>query len=140
MKRSLFESIRAIPYTLGSAIDRLSALSGVLGINVITADANAVANVTITHSDTADSSFEPVLDERIFLSETRPVKNNDGAVTGYIVSAPVEAGQLLNMEIDLVGCKQYIKVNVEYTAGDSAATASAGYVITLGDFNQTPAE
>jgi len=52
MKRLLLESTKAVPYTPGQAADRLGALSGVLGLSVTAADADAVATITVTHCDT----------------------------------------------------------------------------------------
>ena len=95
MKRNLYGSIKAMPYTSGTAVDRQGYLSAVVSASVSAAGTLAVA---VTECDTADGSFTAV-------------------------------------ELDLVGCKRYIKVTV--TPGGSAA---ATYALVLGDPTHLPVE
>lgn len=44
----------------------------------------------------------------------------------------VNAGDLANMDIDLIGCKEYVKITV-------TTNATATYALTLGDPAQAPA-
>lgn len=138
MKRNLLENIKAVPYSTGTAVDRLGFLSAVLGINIATVDANAIATVTVTDCDTENGTFEAVSDTRIFLDETVVTRDSEGRFIKSSVSVPVSASELVNIDIDLVGCKQYVKVAVDYAANGAAATASATYVLSLGDSGSTP--
>ncbi len=138
MKRTLFNSIKALPYTLDEAVDRLGTLSAVLGIAVSAAAEGAQARVTLTHADAKDGSYEPVLDHRVFMDETGTDRDGDGHVAAAFTTVTVAEGDLVNIEIDLLGCKQFIKVSVAYTAEGADAEVTAAYVLTLGDFDTNP--
>lgn len=138
MKRLLFESVKAIPYSLAQAVDRLDALSGVLGISVTSADENTVATITVAHCDTSDGEYSLVTDERLFLDDTIVERDAKNKSVQSIVTVGAAEGELVNIDIDLVGCKRFVKINVEYAAGDDVADVTAAYVFTLGDFGQNP--
>ena len=139
MKRSLLESVRVAPYVIGQPIDRIGALSAVLGINVSSADEGAAAVITVTHSDTDDGTYTAVEDKRIFLNATVPEYDGGGNFVKSIVSVPVESAQLVNVDIDIVGCKQFVKIGVEYVADDGeSADVTATYALCLGDFSDNP--
>lgn len=138
MKRILFESVKAFPYTPDQAVDRLDALSAVLGIGVSAADPDAEARITVSHADTAGGAYEPVLDARIFMGNTRVERDGAGEVSHVFTAVPVETGDLVNTDIDLVGCKRFVKIGVAYTANGSPATVTAACVLTLGDFGTNP--
>lgn len=140
MKRLLFENIKVMPYANGQVTDRLGVLSGVLGINVTAVDDSAAAVVAVTHCDTRDGTFEPVKDDGIFLGETVVERDPTGKIIQCSASVPVTAGQLINVDIDLLGCKQYIKVNVTYVAKAVTVSATAEYAIVLGDCHEAPTE
>lgn len=140
MKRILFESIKTMPYTPDQPVNRLGALSSVLGIQVSAADPNTVATITVSHCDTVGGTYAPVLDERLFLDNTIVGRDSAGKITQASTVVPVAAGELLNLDIDLIGCDQFVKINAEYSAAGVAATVTATYALTLGDYNSPPLE
>ena len=99
MKRNLYGSIKAMPYTSGKAVDRKGYLSAVLA-----AGASAAGTLAV-------------------------------AMGRDLSSIAVGQNELVAVELDLVGCKQYIKVTV--TPGGSAA---ATYALVLGDPARMPVE
>lgn len=119
MKRNLYGSIKAMPYTSGKAVDRKGYLSAVLAASASAAGPLAVA---VTECDTAGGSFTAVADERVAMGRD-------------LSSIAVGQNELVAVELDLVGCKRYIKVTV--TPGGSAA---ATYALVLGDPTHLPVE
>ncbi len=129
MKRSLFQNITAIPYTSGDTIDRSGFLSAVIGANVAS---GATLTIKAEHSDDGET-FVPVTDKLVFpevpteggeytfVNEPIKAKDEEGAV---------EAGGLVNVDVDLVGLKPYVKFTV------TGATGSP--VVVLGDSNAQP--
>ena len=140
MKRLLLESIKTMPYTLAQPVNRLSALSGVLGIQVTDVDPEAVATVTLSHCGTEDGAYTLVLDERLFLDNTMVGRDSAGKVSETSTTIPVAAGELLNIDIDLIGCMEFVKIQVEYNAAGAPATVSASYALALGDYDRIPPE
>lgn len=115
MKRELLKNVKVMPYTLETAIDREGFLSAVLGIAVT---AGETVTVAVTHCDEESGSYEAVEDKMLVIDGESTI-----AVSGV---------QLVNVDLDLVGCKRYIKINV--TGG-----ATATYAVVLGDGEYTPA-
>ena len=112
MKRELIQNVKAIPYTSGEAIDRAGAVK---------AASDGAMKVAVTHADTADGTFEAVPDACLF-------------VGGGAEAANLKAGDIANFDIDLVGCKQFVKLTV---SGD-AAGEGASCAVVLGDPAQAP--
>lgn len=108
MKRELLENTKVFPYTGGAIIDRQNFLSAIVG-----AKATAAGKVTIavTHCDTEDGEFVAVSDAYLTL--------------GNPASVSVAAGDVVNIDIDLVGCKRFIKI--------ATSGATATYAAVLGD-------
>ena len=127
MKRELIQNVKVTPYTSEDAIDRDGFLSAVLGVLVGTptgSPTGLAVKLTVTECDTKSGSYTPAADKLI------PVDKAQGAA----------GGALVNFDLDLVGCKQFIKIKVEVvcTSGSSAScTATAALV--LGDKAYTPA-
>lgn len=117
MKRELFENVKVIPDGVGVVIDRSGFLSAVLGISV-TAAVNESLKLEVQHCDTESGTYEPVEDSHI-------------GVDGILKEQTVNAGDMLNVDIDLLGCKQYIKIM-------ATTNATATYALTLGDPAQAP--
>lgn len=120
MKRELLQNVKALPYTSGSVIDRAGFLSAVIAVAAVAA---GNVKVTVSHCDTSDGTFEDVADEKLF-------------VGGGDEAAGLKVNDIADFDVDLVGCKQYIKVALNGTAaatgsGDSAKTAACAVV--LGD-------
>lgn len=137
MKRALIQNIKVYPYTSGEAIDRERFLSGVLAVKVGTptgSPTGLAVKVTLTESDTADGTFTPASDKLIPVGN-KPL-DDDGSIS---IATDAQGGALVNLDLDLVGCKKYIKAaySVVCTGGTSAAcTATAA--VALGDAAEMP--
>lgn len=118
MKRELFENVRVIPGGTGVAIDRTGFLSAVLGISVKKAD---TLKIKVEHADTSTGTFE-VLDDPFVCVESS------------LEDVAVNADETVNICIDLIGCKQYVKVSVVgSTEGQTISSA-----LVLGDPSTAP--
>lgn len=113
MKRALIQNVKVMPYTPGTDIDREGYLSAILAASVT---AGTTAKVSVTHCDTEKGSYEAVPDGFIVVSKDE---------------ASFTATPLVNFDIDLVGCKRYIKINV-------TGPATATYAVALGDPVEAP--
>ena len=136
MKRELLENVKVQPYTSGDAIDREGYLSAVLGVSLgaaTGAPTGITVKVTFTECDTESGSYTPVADKLVVPGKTT---DDTGAVT---IEADPAGSELHNIDIDLVGCKQFIKatVAVECTDGTSPSF-TATCAIALGDKNVQP--
>lgn len=136
MKRELLENVKVQPYTSGDAIDREGYLSAVLGVSLGAATGTPTGitvKVTFTECDTEGGSYTPVADKLVVPGKTT---DDTGAVT---IEAGPTGSELHNIDIDLVGCKQFIKatVAVECTGG-SSPSCTATCAIALGDKNVQP--
>lgn len=136
MKRELLENVKVQPYTSGNAIDREGYLSAVLGVSLSAATGThtgITVKVTFTECDTEEGSYTPVADKLVVPGKTT---DDTGAVT---IEADPAGSELHNIDIDLVGCKQFIKatVAVECTGGTSPS-CTATCAIALGDKNVQP--
>lgn len=120
MKKALFDTVTVLPYTSGSVIDRLGYESAVLAVTVATSKS---ATVKIEHCDTETGTFEAVPDSRVFVDN--PVDTSGQAV----IANESEAEIVANLDIDLLGCKEYVKLTV--TNGTAGA-------IALGDATDYP--
>lgn len=127
MKRELFQNITAIPYKSGEVIDREGFLSAVIGANVA---AGATLTVKAEHSDDGET-FVPVTDVLVF-----PEKQTVGGeytfknepIEAADVEGEVPAGGVVNVDVDLVGLKLFVKFTV--TGNDEKAS---GLAVVLGD-------
>ena len=119
MKRELIQNVKVQPYTSGAALDRTGFLSGVIGAVIGTAGA---LTLTITHSDD-NSSYEAVTDKLVF-----PEKQTEGGTF-----TTEELGDVVNIDIDLLGLKNYVKI----TASGAAATSTT-LAVVLGDKHVQP--
>ncbi|MCL2707356.1 MAG: hypothetical protein FWE97_04250, partial [Dehalococcoidia bacterium] len=95
MKRALFENVKVTPYTSGGVIDRANFLSLVVGVVIATA---GTLTLTATECDAADGTFTAVKDTRPFV----------GADVGGALNVPVAVGNVVNVDVDLVGLKQFV--------------------------------
>ena len=116
MKRELLQNVRVQPYTSGDAIERTGFLSAVIGAKIGTAGA---LTLTVTHSDDG-AAFEAVTDELVFPEK----KTANGAFT----TEALKKDDIVDIDIDLVGLKDFVKI----TASGDAATGST-LAIALGD-------
>ena len=121
MKRELLENVKVLPYKSGDAIERTGYLSAILGCAVGTAGALAIK---VTHSDDG-TNFVDVTDEKVF-----PEKVTSG---GEYTTEEYAKDDVVNIDLDLVGLKAYVKI----TVSGGAATGST-YAIALGDNGDQP--
>lgn len=122
MKRALFDTVAVLPFASGSITERMGYESAVLALTV---DAGKTAVVKVEHSDTAEGTFAAVPDSRLFID------NPVNAAGNALVKNEAEADAVANLNIDLVGCKEFVKISV--TDGTIAALA-------LGDATDHPVD
>lgn len=122
MKRELIQNVKVIPYTNGDAIDREGFLSAVCAVKAAAAGDMTVA---VTHSDTATGTFENVPDACLF-------------VGGGASASDLKAGDIANFDIDLVGCKQFVKLTASGAAATPASGGTLACAVVLGDPAQAP--
>ena len=136
MKRELIQNVKVTPYTSETAIDRDGFLSAVLGVLVGTpsgAPTGLAVKLTVTECDTEGGSYSPAADKLIPVDKALDA---DGSIS---LETDAAGGSLVNFDLDLVGCKQFIKatVAVECTGG-SSPSCTATCAIALGDKNVQP--
>lgn len=117
MKRELLQNTRVIPYASGDVIDRTGFLSAVLGC---TASAAGEITVVITHSDDGET-FEAVTDKQVFVEKATE--------NGTYKTTAAEAGDIVDIDIDLIGCKNYVKFTV---------TGASALAVAIGDSSEQP--
>lgn len=120
MKRALFDTVAVLPFTSGSITQRMGFESTILSLTVA---AGKTATVKVEHADTEDGTFEAVSDTRLFVDN--PVDKDGNA----LVKNETEAEAVANLNIDLIGCKEFVKI----TATDGTLSALA-----LGDATDHP--
>lgn len=121
MKRELLQSIKVQPYTSGDVIARTGFLSGVIGAVIGTAGA---LTLTVTHSDDG-TTFEAVTDKQVFTEK----QTKDGVFT----TSELAKDDIVNIDIDLIGTKNFVKIVTSGTAAANTTLATA-----LGDKNTQP--
>ena len=120
MKRALFDTVTVLPFASGSVVDRMGYESAVLAVTVAS---SGKATVKVEHCDTAEGEFTAIPDSRLFINN--PVDKDGNAV----IANESEAEAVANLDIDLIGCKQFVKFTVEN------GTAGA---LALGDATDNP--
>lgn len=127
MKHALFQNILAMPYKSGDVIDRYGYLSAVIGA---AASSGGSMTVTVEHSDDGET-FVPVTDERVY-----PEKQTEGGkftfekpVAAEGEESPADTTDVVNIDIDLAGLKNFVKFTVE---------GSDSLVVVLGDSSVQP--
>lgn len=136
MKRELIQNVKVIPYTSGNAIDHDGFLSGILAISVSAPTGSPTAaaiKVSITESETSDGTFTAVKDKNVVIGETI---NDSGEVTFAVDKTN---GLVSNVDLDLVGCKRYVKLTcaVSFTGGTTPSSTNT-YAVALGDPAKMP--
>ena len=105
MKRDLLYNNKLMPCASGDTIDRMGFLSAILGIQ-----ATGDVTINIKHAAEEGGAFEDVPDPLILLGDP------------LLIDA--EAGDLVNAQVDLIGCMQYVQFDV---------SGGTPFAITLGD-------
>jgi len=129
MKRELFKNIAVTVSPEGKAIDRQGFFSAVLAVSVgeITGEPDkCLLSVKLEHGDSADGTFTEVTDAML-----DPERASED---GKIPDREVESGSSGEIQMDLLGCKQYIKMTPSISfEGGTSPTAAATYALVLGD-------
>lgn len=137
MKRALIQSVKVTPYTSEDTINREGFLSGILAVKVGSPSGTPTGmavKLTITESDQQSGSYTPVKDKLVCVGNA-PL-DNAGMIS---VTTDAAGGELVNFDLDLVGLKQYIKVNVEIScSGGSTPSCEATAALALGDASKVP--
>lgn len=120
MKRALFDTVTVLPFESESVTGRMGYESAVLAMTI---SSGGSATVKVEHSDTESGPFEPVKDSRLFLDN--PVDKDGNAV----VKNEAEAEAVANLNIDLIGCKEFVKITV---------TGAEAGALVLGDATDQP--
>ncbi len=121
MKRELLQNVIVQPYTSGTAIERTGFLSAILAAVIGTAGELVV---TATHSDDG-TTFVAVTDRLVFPEKS----SKDGVLT----TDAFAVGDVCNIDIDMIGLKDFIKFEVS-----GAAAADTTLAIVIGDKNEQP--
>ena len=118
MKRELLQNVQPIPLVADEVIDRGGFLSAVLAVKP---KSSGDLSVKIEHGDAKAGPFTEAKDPGLFI---------DGN------SVPTVAdGDLILFDLDLIGCKRFIKVTVSGSGLGEGASA-----LVLGDTSVYPVE
>ena len=135
MKRTLLENVKVMPYTSEDVIDREGFLSAVLGVltgEPTGAPTGMSVKVTFTESDEKAGTYTPVADEKLVLGHVI----EEGVLE---METDAAGGQLIDVDLDLVGCKQYVKAKVEMACtGGTSPSCTATCALVLGDAAEMP--
>ena len=104
MKRELFDTV-AVVIGSGKAVDREGFLSAVFAASVGTITGSPTAaklSVKVEHCDTEDGTFEVVPDTKLDPDAT--------TLNGILGECAVSSSDEVKMNLDLLGCKRYIKI------------------------------
>ena len=137
MKTELLQNVKAQPYTSAAAIDRKGFNSAVLAVLVGTPTGSPTAltlGLTFTECDTDSGVFTAVKDKAILVEKA--LLDSNGAIS---FDTDAEGGDMFNFDIDLSGCKRYVKITIAITCtGGTSPTCSTTNAIVLGDSIEQP--
>lgn len=140
MKRALIQNVKVTPYTSEGAIDREGFLSGILAVKVGSPSGSPTGmavKLTITESDEEGGVYAPVKDKLVCVGNA-PL-DDAGVISVTTDAAGGAGGALVNIDLDLVGCKQFVKIKYEITCtGDSSPSCTATAALALGDASEVP--
>ena len=84
--------------------------------------------IAVTECDTQGGGYTAVKDKHVFIDHTA---DGDGAIT---LTADKSGNELHNLDLDLAGCKKFIKITVTVNcAGGTDPKCDATCAIALGD-------
>ena len=135
MKRELFDNVMVIANASRAAIDREGYLSAVFAADVGSfagEPTGATLSIKVEHCDTDSGSFVAVPDTKLDPEHT--------SVEGKLPDIAVADGDAVQVNIDLLGCKRYIKITptISFEGGTSPSAGSATYALVLGDPAEAP--
>ena len=132
MKRALFDTVAVLPFESGNITPRLGYESAILAVTVASGKS---ATVKVEHSDAEDGTFARVPDSRLFIDN--PVNADGDAILDNTEEVEAAEGEsipdgVFNLNIDLIGCKEFIKITVTGgTAGALALGDATDHPVTL---------
>ena len=136
MKRDSIQNIKVMPYTSATAIDRDGFLSGILAVQTgsVGGGPSAMAvKITVTECDTESGNYTPAADKLI------PIDKALDAAGSASFEADVKGNKLMNIDLDFVGCKRYVKVAAVATfTGGSGPSCTLTCALALGDPTEMP--
>lgn len=134
MKRALLENNRVI--ISPGIVDRHKFLSAIFAIKAAGVTAGATVSIKFEHCDTKDGKFEAVTD-----AEVCPGFRIDPG-TGNLSGVAVADGEDINIDLDLIGCRRFVKITVSLEGtsegGSDTSSASVQTAIVLGDRSEVP--
>ena len=136
MKRALIQNVKVTPYTSEDVINREGFPSAVLGVLVGTppgTPTGMAVKLTVTESDEEAGSYTPAADKLIPIDKALDA---DGAIS---VDTDAAGGALVDFDLDLVGCKQFVKIKFEIVCtGGSTPSCTATAALALGAASEVP--
>ena len=136
MKRALIQNVKVTPYTSEDVIDREGFLSAVLGVLVGTptgTPTGMAVKLTVTESDEEVGSYTPAADKLIPIDKALDA---NGAIS---LDTDAAGDTLVNIDLDLVGCKQFVKIKYEMVCtGGTTPSCNATAALALGDASEVP--
>ena len=118
MKRELFGNIKLQAYTSGTAIDRQGFLSALFSATI---SKGTKISLTVTHCDTETGTYTAA---------------PEGTLMKGAAETELTAPASVDCQLDLLGCKQFVKITATLPGTDAAAT----YALALGDGPAAPVE
>lgn len=125
MKRALLENHKVLINP--GIIDRQKFLSAVLALK---AEGTVAEGTTVTikfeHCDTKEGTFVSVTDSE--LCPSARIDDKTGTLSGLVVKADED----VNIDLDLIGFKQFIKITAEIDVNESKGTSDSENADTEG--------
>lgn len=100
MRSFIHDELYAIQYQSDEIVDLKKSNTGIISGIVLSADPDAIPDINITHSDTADGEFEPLIDKFAF---------SDDYQQDIFVG-----GSYAYVNMDLRGCKRFARFEVKF--------------------------
>lgn len=128
MKRTLLENHKVILEP--EVVDREGFLSAIFALKASgdVVDGTTV-NIMISHSDAEDGEFESVPDPEVY-----PSVRVDDKKPGELGKIGVTGNEDMNIDIDLLGCRRFVKITVSFKDKDGAETeVTHTSAVVLGD-------
>lgn len=133
MKRELIENVKVMPYTSAAVIDRDGFLSGIFAASIGTITGSPTAaklGIAITECDTSGGTYAAVKDTHVIVGGEDEWEIDLDATTPALD---------INVDLDLVGCKRFVKITATVTlTGGTTPSSTNAYAIALGDAQITP--
>lgn len=133
MKRALLENNKVILNP--KIIDREGFLSAIFALKATgSVTDGTTVSIMMEHCDTEDGKFEAVPDTEVY-----PSLGINDKKPGVLEGIGIAEGESINIDIDLLGCRRFVKMTVSFKDGDGADTeATCVSAVVLGDSTKVP--